>query len=92
MTIFHRTAAAALLAWAVATGTAWAQDGNRPPPPGEGHREPPAEAFTACAGKAEGDTVTLTMPDGRTMTGTCAKLPDGRLAARPPRMGPPPTR
>ena len=63
------------------------------PPPG-GHHQPPPEAFTACADKTEGIAVTLTMPDGKTMAATCAKSPDGRLAARPndmpDRKGPPP--
>jgi hypothetical protein len=62
--------------------------GNPPPPPdgsssGSGHpRQPPAEAFTACNGKSAGDSVTITTPDGRSLTGTCVKFGD-RLAARP---------
>lgn len=54
------------------------RDGNRP--------EPPAEAFTACSGQSEGATVTMATPDGHSMTATCAKMPDGRLAARPDKM------
>lgn len=32
---------------------------------------PPPEAFTACEGKAAGDAVSITLPDGRVVTGTC---------------------
>ena len=53
---------------------------------------PPPEAYTACQGKTEGAAVTMTTPDGRQIAATCAKGPDGRLAARPNDMpkGPPP--
>lgn len=43
---------------------------------------PPPEAYTACQGKAEGDSVTLTMPDGKTLAGTCRSL-NGQLVAMP---------
>ncbi|MFT3814384.1 MAG: hypothetical protein QM740_13560 [Acidovorax sp.] len=42
----------------------------------------PPEAYTACQGKAEGASVTITLPDGKTMDGTC-KAVDGKLAALP---------
>ena len=59
-----------------------------------GH-QPPEEAFKACVGKSEGDTVSVTMPRGDTLEATCAKFGD-KLAARPSRppggedRGPPP--
>lgn len=43
---------------------------------------PPPEAYAACKGKAEGTTVTLTMPDGKTLPGTCRTM-NGTLVARP---------
>lgn len=43
---------------------------------------PPAEAFTACAGKAEGASVTLTTPKGDSISATCTAI-GGKLAARP---------
>ncbi len=54
----------------------FAQQG-RPTPP-----SPPPEAYAACKGKAEGDAVTLTMPDGKTLAGTCRTM-DGTLVAAP---------
>ena len=35
--------------------------------PGERQPGPPPEAVAACSGKADGDKVTLTLPDGRTL-------------------------
>jgi len=32
---------------------------------------PPPEALTACQGKAAGDVASITLPDGRTIAGTC---------------------
>ncbi|MFN4119190.1 hypothetical protein [Acidovorax sp.] len=54
----------------------FAQQG-RPTPP-----SPPPEAYTACQGKSEGDTVTLTLPDGKALEGTCRTI-NGALAAAP---------
>lgn len=54
----------------------------------------PAEAFTACESKAEGDACSVTMGD-RTITGTCATHPkETKLHCRPsgPPPGPPPSR
>ncbi|MDB5988040.1 MAG: hypothetical protein JWR16_3093 [Nevskia sp.] len=63
-----------------------AQDsGSYPPPPGsrnDGPPQPPADAFSACVGKSEGDVVTINTPLGNTLAGTCRKFGD-RLAARP---------
>jgi hypothetical protein len=42
----------------------------------------PPEAYAACQGKAEGASVTITLPDGKAMDGTC-KAVDGKLAALP---------
>jgi hypothetical protein len=62
--------------------------------PGQGNPPPlPAEAYTACADKAQGDSCTSTMGD-RTITGTCDIPPSTtgstRLACKP--SGPPPQR
>jgi hypothetical protein len=67
------------------------------PAPGEGHRPPPPpEAYTACQGRTEGAAVTLTMPDGKTLPGTCRTM-NGSLVAQPAggppgAGGPPPAR
>ncbi|RAR85307.1 hypothetical protein AX018_100690 [Paracidovorax anthurii] len=85
--------AAFLLAAALAAPLASAQqpphDGHQPPPP-------PPEAYTACQGQTEGATVTLTMPDGKTLQGTCRTM-NGSLVAMPAggppgAGGPPPAR
>ncbi|MFT4045136.1 MAG: hypothetical protein QM661_00395 [Solimonas sp.] len=62
------------------------QNGGQPP-------EPPAEAFTACAGHHVGDKVSVS-DRNHTIDGTCEKFGD-RLALRPSRPpngngGPPP--
>jgi hypothetical protein len=53
----------------------------------------PEEAYTACSGKAQGDSCTATMGD-RSVTGTCDIPPSStgstRLACKP--SGPPPQR
>ncbi len=54
---------------------------------------PPAEAYTACDSKAEGDACTVTIHE-HTITGTCATLPkETKLHCRPsgPPPGPPPS-
>ena len=71
-----------LLALTVVAANAGAQTiqarrGGKAPPP------IPDQAYSACADKSQGDSVT----DGQ-MTGTCELAPDGRLALRP--SGPPP--
>ena len=85
-------AAAALAAFLFA-GTAAAQqpphDGREPPPP-------PPEAYAACKDQAEGACVTLSMPDGRKLQGTCRTM-NGTLVAMPAggppgAGGPPPAR
>ena len=70
---------------------------QQPPSGGPGGGRPmgpPPEAYTACQGKTEGASVTITTPDGKQMAATCVKGLDGRLAARPNDMpkGPPPGR
>jgi hypothetical protein len=55
--------------------TAHAQStSNTNTPPGNGSGRPPGpppEAFQACSGKASGASCSMTMPDGKTLTGTC---------------------
>lgn len=67
----------ALLALGATTLAAWAQPERGGTPPA-----PPPEAYAACKGKAEGASVTLTMPDGKTLTGTCRTM-NGTLVAMP---------
>jgi len=72
------TLTAATLGLAFLAGTCTMAQGLPPP----ARREPPPEAFQACEGKTEGTTVTLTMPDGKTLQGTC-RLWKGALVAMP---------
>ena len=81
----------ALLALGATTLAAWAQPERGGTPPA-----PPPEAYAACKGKAEGTSVTLTMPDGKTLAGTCRTM-NGTLVAMPAggpggAGGPPPAR
>lgn len=46
------------------------------------HHGPPPEAFTACEGKAAGDTAQFTGRRGETVTGTCEQEGE-RLVLRP---------
>ena len=69
-------ALAAVLA-ATSTAPALAQAQGRQGPPA-----PPPEAYAACKGKTEGASVTLTMPDGKSLAGTCRTM-DGTLVAMP---------
>ncbi|PJI98270.1 hypothetical protein CLU85_3084 [Acidovorax sp. 69] len=59
------------------TFTACAQQerGGNPP-------APPPEAYAVCKGKTEGASVTLTMPDGKALQGTCRTM-GGTLVAMP---------
>lgn len=66
----------ALLALGTFAALSFAQQDRRSPP------TPPPEAYAACAGKTEGATVTLTMPDGKSLTGTCRTM-GGTLVATP---------
>jgi hypothetical protein len=58
--------------------------------------KPPPEAYAACQGKSEGASVTMTTPNGDTLTATCRTV-DGQLVATPqmgdrgPGNGPPPS-
>ena len=67
----------ALLALGATTLAAWAQPERGGTPPA-----PPPEAYAACKGKTEGASVTLTMPDGKSLAGTCRTM-DGTLVAMP---------
>jgi hypothetical protein len=49
---------------------------------GGGQQGPPPEAYTACEGKAAGDTVSITSPQGETLTATCTMI-NSKLAAVP---------
>ena len=71
MNVFRRTVLCCLLLLA---STSFAGDGGEPPPPphGEGRRgPPPVFDASACKGKEAGDAVETTMPDGKTIRGTC---------------------
>lgn len=53
-------------------------------------RGPPPEAFTACEGKASGDTAQLETRNGKTLAGVCEELGGmnaGKLVLRPNREG-----
>jgi len=52
------------------------------PSKGQGHQDPPPEAFTACEGKSAGDTAEFVSPRGDTVCGTCEQDGD-RLVLRP---------
>ena len=72
---------AVVLCGTLATTLVLAQPNGRGAPP-----SPPPEAFTACQGKAEGATVTITLPDGKTLSATCRAVPGASstaLAAMP---------
>ena len=71
----------AAVSLALLGSTASAQMGGTPP-------QPPAEAYSACAGRRAGDLVSFTA-HGHTIEGTCEKIGD-RLALRPSQ--PPPGR
>ena len=86
LSTFHITLAALWLGLsliAMAASTARAQQ------PPEVRRGPPPEAFSACEGQAEGAAVTVRLPDGKTLPGTCKATASGALAAQPAG-GPPP--
>ena len=59
-----------------------AQPARGTPPAPPAPPAPPPEAYAACKGKTEGASVTLTMPDGKTLAGTCRTM-DGTLVAMP---------
>lgn len=46
----------------------------------DGRQGPPPEAFTACEGKSEGDSVTVEGRDGDLLTATCTILNDQLVA------------
>ncbi len=69
------TLATVLAAASIAPALAQPQGGQTPP-------APPPEAYVACQGKTEGASVTLTMPDGKSLAGTCRTM-GGTLVATP---------
>ena len=56
---------------------------------GQERGKPPAEAFEACEGKSEGDTVSITSPQGDTVEGTCKTMRGGDDLIAVPAGGPP---
>ena len=58
-------------------------------PEGRGPMGPPPEAYEACAGKSEGDTVEMKTPRGDTIKAVCRAI-RGKLAAVPEGMPMPP--
>lgn len=70
-----RVAFSALAAMAAFPAAAQSQDRQGPP-------APPPEAYAACKGKTEGASVTLTLPDGKSLAGTCRTM-GGTLVAVP---------
>ena len=52
---------------------------------------PPPEALEACAGLISGDACTVSLPNGKTVNGTCVPFPGGdKLACAPSKNAPPP--
>jgi len=51
--------------------------------------KPPAEAFEACEGKSEGDSVSITSPQGDSVEATCKKMRGGDELIAMPAGGPP---
>jgi hypothetical protein len=87
---FFATLAMALCLVTLGMAPACAQtppQGQPPSPPSP--NSPPPEAYAACKGQSEGVTVTLAMPDGKKLSGTCRKI-NGTLVATP--AGGPPQR
>jgi hypothetical protein len=70
----------------LAAGAAYAQNQGEHGP----RHPPPQAAFDACQSKKSGETCEVTFHE-HTMSGTCATMPDDRLACRPDHPpGPPP--
>ena len=63
-------AAACATALSMATFAADTAGTDRPPRP-PGGMGPPPEVLAACQGKAVGTAVSVTLPDGKVITGTC---------------------
>lgn len=53
------------------------------------HRHPPKEAFEVCESASEGDTVSITSPEGNIVDATCTLMCDKLVVVpaggRPPR-------
>lgn len=83
--------AASLLILSVAGAALAAETQSTDTMPGK-PKGPPPEAVEACAGKVEGDVVTVKTPRGDTVTATCRKMQGVLVAlpAIPPRRGGPP--
>lgn len=85
--------AGALLSLVLFAGAAWATDSSQQPSK-EGHQPPapPQEALAACSGKAANDSCSFSMPDGKTMSGTCSAMPGNSELSCGPKggMGHPP--
>ncbi|GLS90228.1 hypothetical protein GCM10007916_12950 [Psychromonas marina] len=62
------------LAFTFITAQALAEKGER--------RQPPPEAFEVCEGQSEGDSVSITSPEGDTVEATCKMMHD-KLVAMP---------
>lgn len=75
--LLNHIAMAVVATAAAATAPAFSQPQGHP-----ARHAPPPEAYAACKGKTEGDSVTLTLPDGKSLTGTCRTM-DGTLVAMP---------
>jgi hypothetical protein len=46
-----------------------------------GHHGPPPEALAACASSSAGASCTVTLPDGKTLSGACVAGPEGQALA-----------
>ncbi len=70
MKALYLFAAAGAAAFSMATFAADTTGADRPPRP-PGGMGPPPEALAACVGKAVGTAVSITLADGKVITGTC---------------------
>jgi hypothetical protein len=59
------------------------------PPPGGPHRPPP-EAIAACGSKKDGDSCSVTLPDGASRSGVCRAGRDSVIACAAAGAPPPP--
>ncbi|GFO53838.1 hypothetical protein GMSM_08450 [Geomonas sp. Red276] len=83
---------AVISAWAILLAlVATSSWGSVGPASREGDRQPPKEAFEACAGLTEGASAELKGPNGEAITGTCKSFGGGTTLAlvpdRPPQDG-----
>lgn len=53
--------------------------------PPQAPKIPPQEAISACSGKSEGASCSITTPDGKSLEGSCRNTPDKQYFACVPK-------